>query len=520
MGIGKSIRKTPYLILFVILGAIGISAVSAATITLSGTTIVEGTMTADDYFDTKNTQIGINANALGGTGNIASGNHSTVGGGRENTASGNESTVGGGFLNTASGNNSTISGGEENIASGSYSTVGGGGGLFGSGNTARGDQSTISGGGDNIANGTSSTVGGGTGNTANGTGSIIGGGGSNTAIGDSSTVGGGVQNNAIGSLSTIGGGYKNTASESGSTVSGGNANIASEGWSTIGGGTNNIASGQGSTVGGGGGLFGSGNIASGNYSAVGGGIDNTASGFDSTISGGLNNTASGDQSTVGGGVQNNAIGITATVPGGSENDASGDYSFAAGRRAHANHTGAIVFADSTNSDYSSTANDQFSIRAAGGIIMNVSDATVVVDTDTLVVDAANDRVGIGTDTPTNILEVKAASGTGFVDSSGNFVDGSSRAYKDEIRDLDLQSAQQALKELDPVRYFGINSAEEEHLGFIAEDVPDLVAHTDRKGLRAMDIVAVLTKVVQEQQVQIESLKSIICEGNPDRKICH
>ena len=46
-----------------------------------------------------------------------------------------------------------------------------------------------------------------------------------------------------------------------------------------------------------------------------------------------------------------------------------------------------------------------------------------------------------------------------------------------------------------------------HVGFIAEDVPNLVATPDRKSLSAMDIVAVLTKVVQEQQKEIEKLKN-------------
>ena len=44
---------------------------------------------------------------------------------------------------------------------------------------------------------------------------------------------------------------------------------------------------------------------------------------------------------------------------------------------------------------------------------------------------------------------------------------------------------------------------EKHVGFIAEDVPELVSTKDRKGLSPMDIVAVLTKVVQEQQRIIE-----------------
>ncbi len=42
------------------------------------------------------------------------------------------------------------------------------------------------------------------------------------------------------------------------------------------------------------------------------------------------------------------------------------------------------------------------------------------------------------------------------------------------------------------------------LGFV---LPELVATTDRKGLSAMDIVAVPTKVIQAQQLQIEALEA-------------
>jgi hypothetical protein len=45
------------------------------------------------------------------------------------------------------------------------------------------------------------------------------------------------------------------------------------------------------------------------------------------------------------------------------------------------------------------------------------------------------------------------------------------------------------------------------VGFIAEDVPELVATNDRKSLSPMDIVAVLTKVVQEQQKEMSLLKA-------------
>jgi len=42
-------------------------------------------------------------------------------------------------------------------------------------------------------------------------------------------------------------------------------------------------------------------------------------------------------------------------------------------------------------------------------------------------------------------------------------------------------------------------------------VPDLVATKDRKGLSPMDIVAVLTKVVQQQQKTISALSKKMTE---------
>ena len=53
--------------------------------------------------------------------------------------------------------------------------------------------------------------------------------------------------------------------------------------------------------------------------------------------------------------------------------------------------------------------------------------------------------------------------------------------------------------------------DEEYLGFIAEDVPAIVATADRKSLRTMDIVAVLTKVLQEQQRTIKIMAKDIEE---------
>ena len=59
--------------------------------------------------------------------------------------------------------------------------------------------------------------------------------------------------------------------------------------------------------------------------------------------------------------------MDATVPGGGANHAVGDFSFAAGRQAKAMHIGSFVWADSGQVDFASTANDQFSVKADGGI---------------------------------------------------------------------------------------------------------------------------------------------------------
>jgi hypothetical protein len=94
--------------------------------------------------------------------------------------------------------------------------------------------------------------------------------------------------------------------------------------------------------------------------------------------------------------------------------------------------------------------------------------------------------------------------TGAYEMAGSWVDASSRELKDNIVSLTNEDAAKALAELNPVRYNYKVTPDEGHVGFIAEDVPELVARKDRKGLSPMDIVAVLTKVVQEQRREIDS----------------
>jgi len=100
-------------------------------------------------------------------------------------------------------------------------------------------------------------------------------------------------------------------------------------------------------------------------------------------------------------------------------------------------------------------------------------------------------------------------------NGGAWVDGSSREVKENIEALTSAEALQAFARLEPVKFNYKQDKEESRLGFIAEDVPELLAEKGRKGLSPMDMVAMLTKVVQEQQKTLAELqeKIAILENN-------
>jgi len=97
----------------------------------------------------------------------------------------------------------------------------------------------------------------------------------------------------------------------------------------------------------------------------------------------------------------------------------------------------------------------------------------------------------------------------FLSAGGTWTNASSRDLKQDISDVTNDEAMQALKALQPVHFAYKVDPKEKHVGFIAEDVPAIVATQDRKSLSPMDVVAVLTKVVQEQQSTIDELKTRI-----------
>ena len=335
---------------------------------------------------------------IAGSANEASDSVATVSGGRFNSASGYASAIGGGAFNRASGMFSTISGGggvnasDSNRAAGlgaavgggarnranlSYSTVAGG-----SGNISSGENSAIGGGMNNAVLNSAATVGGGHQNTVLGAYSTISGGRLNYARGDYAVVSGGGglvyadSNSAGGDYAAVGGGTQNAASGNYATISGGESNTASGDNASVCGGSGGTASGSSSTVAGGVGnhtaagttFIGNGtrNTVDGGGAVIVGGYENYADGFDTFVGCGTSDSATGNRAVIVGGRYNKATADYAVIPGGLSNVAGGSYSFAAGRRAKANHSGAFVWGDSFDGDVASSAANEFTARTSGG----------------------------------------------------------------------------------------------------------------------------------------------------------
>jgi hypothetical protein len=116
--------------------------------------------------------------------------------------------------------------------------------------------------------------------------------------------------------------------------------------------------------------------------------------------------------------------------------------------------------------------------------------------------SSSGNVGIGVSNPTYPLQM--ASGARCT-TGGVWTNASSRELKENIKELSSSDALLAFNKLNPVTFNYKVDSQDKHVGFIAEDVPELVATPDKKALSPMDIVALLTKVVQEQQKTIAEL---------------
>jgi hypothetical protein len=470
----------------------------------------------------------------GGIVNFANGRHSVIGGGWTNVAEGHSSVVGGGANDSAIGDWSVVGGGYQNKAIGTNSVVGGGGGETASdGNMAFGIASTVSGGQRNLAEGALSVVSGGRGNGAY----------------DSSVVCGGIGNHATGYLSVVGGGKNNLAADSACVVGGGIADTARGEGATVAGGKMNVANGIGCTVSGG-----ESNIAHLSYSTIGGGMQNSAGEFYATVGGGYNNGAT-DYAVVSGGAGNVAGGHGSMVPGGVENVAYAEYALAAGFRAKTRYSGSFIWSDYSSLDsFYTTGNNQFLIRADGGVGINtnspevplhveggsdvslggggyfmtgpVTGSNVAMDNNEImarnngaastlylntnggnisIAPSGAGNVGIGLTSPTNILHVKQFTSLDPIADAWTIY--SSRRWKMDIRPID--NALDLVGKLEGVRYRWKRDGTAD-IGLIAEDVgkviPEVVEY-EANGIDATSVdysrlVPLLIESIKEQQSTI------------------
>ncbi|MCP5538798.1 MAG: tail fiber domain-containing protein [Akkermansiaceae bacterium] len=268
------------------------------------------------------------------------------------------------------------------------------------------------------------------------------------------------------------------------------------------------------------------------YATVAGGSSNSATNTQATVSGGGGNTATGAYSTVSGGVSNHATGEFSAVPGGDLNTASGNSSFAAGRRAKANHHGTFVWGDSTEADFASTGTDQFLIRAGGGVGIGSTDPNAPLHIKT-----AGDSQGIrleddGTTKYWNIsywsdndLVFEHSDGGAYFyirDTDGTAAITSDRRLKKDFENLD--SALAELARIPVVRYRYKTSSPDvpKTYGFIAQDVeqvfPDLVE--EKRGFKTLAIsglTPINTRAIQELKAEKDAEISRLGRENAELK---
>ena len=459
---------------------------------------------------------------------------STIAGGSNNDIGTNSifSSIGGGFNNNVAGDSrrcviaggnindigitssySAIGGGDNNnIGSNSFHCVIAGGGLNDIGYFSA--ASGISGGtNNNIGNHSRAAV-------------IVGGDANDVGTNSSwSFVGGGRENNIA-----------NTAE--GSVIIGGFNNIIGNNsfGTIIGGGSGHLAAAvQSSVIGGG---YGN-SITSVSNAVVAGGSGNSlgVSAHGSVIGGGsMNSIGNGSfAATIGGGT-NNVILVSspyATIPGGDRNAAT-NRAFAAGTRAKANHTGSFVWADSANADFTSTGNDQFQVRAGGGVnivsptematlrltsiggspvswglSINQSLSSVMTISNggqPRITMPANGNVGIGVTNPTARLQVINATCDGTT-----WINGSDRNIKTNFRPVDPLTVLEKVTSLPITRWAYRSTETEDHIGPVAQDFRAAfglgagdkgIATVDADGV-ALAAIQGLNQKLQEQSAQLK-----------------
>lgn len=238
------------------------------------------------------------------------------------------------------------------------------------------------------------------------------------------------------------------------------------------------------------------------FATVGGGHENTASGEESTVGGGVKNVASGDLSVVAGGELNLAIGTRSTIGGGASNCAGGNSSWAGGTLARVRpgvdpgagscsgltypggtgDQGTFAWADSQQVIFASTGDNQFLVRAAGGLYF-------------------------GTVGPVSIPSgrfINTSTGA-HLTTGGSWTNASSRALKTDFAAINPTDV------LNRVTRMGIStwayraSSEGRHLGPVAEEFHELFGlGSDGSSISTVDASGVALAAIQGLNQKLEA----------------
>jgi len=252
---------------------------------------------------------------------------------------------------------------------------------------------------------------------------------------------------------------------------------------TVGGGRNNNAGGNNSNT-------------EGLWSTVGGGENNGTAANHATVGGGVNNLAVGDSATIGGGSGNHAGSNFSTIPGGSSNtiDPAATNAFAAGSQANVTHTGAMLFSDTSTPQFNSKNNNEFAVRATGGVRM---------------VTAINPSTGATT-------AGCSVDASGNLFCTGSFITVSDRTAKTNFTPVDVDQVLKQLAAMPIQRWtYRTDSNSTRHIGPMAQDFYSAfevgqddkhIATVDADGV-ALAAIQALYKRLQQKDAEIQELRA-------------
>ena len=228
------------------------------------------------------------------------------------------------------------------------------------------------------------------------------------------------------------------------------------------------------------------------------GYNNTASGFQSLIlnTSGYQNTANGYQA-----LYSNTTGIGNTANG----YQAGRYTSTGGNNTDGDNSVFIGY------DTRPLADAQTNQIVIGYQARGLGSNTVVIGDTNIVTTRLQGDVGIGTDSPNYDLEV-----VGKIYASDSIISNVYAGTSDIRLKQDIEPTDKgldAVMELNPVSYRFITNADSEKksYGFIAQEIEDVIPdvvgtrHDGMKVLNYNDLISVLTKAIQEQQIIIEEL---------------